>query len=153
VLGRLAGTLALSFLQTTFFLLVSLLFGARYPGGVPGALVTLVLAAITACAMGGVSSAIAIRTGSLSLLQSLFPFMFVMLFTAPAFFPQELLTPLLRDISVYNPLTYVVEGVRALLGGTDQLGSPAIGFAAAIGLLIVTTMLATLALQERLRRL
>jgi ABC-2 type transport system permease protein len=153
VLGRLAGTLALSFLQTTFFLLVSLLFGARYPGGVPGALVTLVLAAITACAMGGVSSAIAIRTGSLSLLQSLFPFMFVMLFTAPAFFPQELLTPLLRDISVYNPLTYVVEGVRALLGGTDQLGSPAIGFAAAIGMAVVTVALATVALKERLRRL
>jgi ABC-2 type transport system permease protein len=153
VLGRLAGTLVLSLMQTTFFLLVSLLFGASYPGGIDGVLATLVLAAITAGAMGGVSAAIALRTGSLSLLQSLFPFMFVLLFTAPAFFPQELLTPLLRDISVYNPLTYIVEGVRALLGGTDELGSPAIGFAAAIGLLIATTLLATLALKERLRRL
>jgi ABC-2 type transport system permease protein len=153
VLGRLAGTLVLSLLQTTFFLLVSLLFGAGYPGGVPGVLGTLVLAAITAVAMGAVSSAIALRTGSLSLLQSLFPFMFVMLFTAPAFFPQELLTPLLRDISVYNPLTYVVEGVRALLGGTDELGSPAIGFAAAIGLAIAATLLATGALEQRLRKL
>ena len=153
VLGRLAGTLALSLLQTTFFLLVSLLFGASYPGGVPGALATLVLAAITAVAMGGVSSAIALRTGSLSLLQSLFPFMFVMLFTAPAFFPQEFLTPVLQEASVYNPLTYVVEGVRALLGGTDELGSPAIGFAAAIGLAIATVALATGALKQRLRRL
>jgi ABC-2 type transport system permease protein len=153
VLGRLAGTLVLSLLQTTFFLLVSLLFGASYPGGVPGALATLALAAITAAAMGGVSAAIAIRTGSLSLLQSLFPFMFVLLFTAPAFFPQELLTPLLRDISVYNPLTYIVEGVRALLGDTDELGSPAIGFLAAIGLALATTVLATLALKQRLRRL
>jgi ABC-2 type transport system permease protein len=153
VLGRLTGTLALSLLQTTFFLLVSLLFGASYPGGLPGALATLVLAAITAGAMGGVSSAIALRTGSLSLLQSLFPFMFVLLFTAPAFFPQELLTPLLHDISAYNPLTYVVEGVRALLGGTDELGSPAVGFAAAIGLAITTTLLATAALRQRLRKL
>jgi hypothetical protein len=40
-----------------------------------------------------------------------------------------------------------------MLGGTDELGSPAIGFAAAIGLLIATTLLATLALKERLRRL
>lgn len=153
VLGRLAGTLALSLLQTTFFLLVSLLFGAGYPGGLDGVLATLALAAITACAMGAVSAAIAIRTGSLSLLQSLFPFMFVLLFTAPAFFPQGLLTPLLRDISVYNPLTYVVEGVRALLGGTDQLGSPAIGFASALGMAIVATALATIALKDRLRRL
>lgn len=153
VLGRLAGTVALSVLQTTFFLLVSLLFGASYPGGIPGALVTIVLAAITACAMGGMSAAIALRTGSLSLLQSLFPFMFVLLFTAPAFFPQELLTPLLRDLSVYNPLTYVVEGVRALLGDTDELGSPAIGFASAIGMAVFTTALATAALKQRLRRL
>jgi ABC-2 type transport system permease protein len=153
VLGRLAGTVVLSLMQTTFFLLVSLLFGASYPGGIDGVFATLVLAAITAGAMGGVSAAIALRTGSLSLLQSLFPFMFVLLFTAPAFFPQELLTPLLRDISVYNPLTYIVEGVRALLGGTDQLGSPAIGFGAAIGLALATTALATVALKERLRRL
>jgi ABC-2 type transport system permease protein len=153
VLGRLAGTLALSLLQTTFFLLVSLLFGASFPGGVPGALGTLVLAAVTAVAMGGVSSAIALRTGSLSLLQSLFPLMFVMLFTAPAFFPQDLLTPVLQEASVYNPLTYVVEGVRALLGGDSDLGSPAAGFAAAIGLAIATVAVATAALKQRLRRL
>jgi ABC-2 type transport system permease protein len=153
VLGRLAGTLALSVLQTTFFLLVSLLFGAAYPGGVPGALGAIVLASISAVAMGGVSAAIALRTGSLSLLQSLFPFMFVMLFTAPAFFPQDLLTPVLQDISVYNPLSYVVEGVRGLLGGDSDLGDPRAGFAAAIGLAIATISLATLALKERLRRL
>jgi ABC-2 type transport system permease protein len=153
VLGRLAGTLALSLLQTTFFLLVSLLFGASFPGGVPGALGTLVLAAVTAVGMGGVSSAIALRTGSLSLLQSLFPLMFVMLFTAPAFFPQDLLTPVLQEASVYNPLTYVVEGVRALLGGDSDLGSPAAGFAAAIGLAIATVAVATAALKQRLRRL
>jgi ABC-2 type transport system permease protein len=153
VLGRLAGTLALSLLQTTFFLVVSLLFGASYPGGVPGALGTLVLAAVTAVAMGGVSAAIALRTGSLSLLQSLFPFMFVMLFTAPAFFPQDLLTPVLQDASVYNPLTYIVEGVRGLLGGDSDLGSPPAGFATALALAIATTVLATAALKQRLRRL
>lgn len=153
VLGRLAGTLALSLLQTTFFILVALLFGASFPGGVLGALGTIGLAAVTAVAMGGASAAIALRTGSLSLLQSLFPFMFVMLFTAPAFFPQELLTPVLRDISVYNPLTYVVEGVRGLLGGDSSLGDPWAGLAAAVGLAVVTVTLATVALKERLKRL
>jgi ABC-2 type transport system permease protein len=153
VVGRLFGTFALSLLQTTFFLLVALLFGAGYPGGVGGAVGTVALASIAAVAMGGVSSAIALRTGSLSLLQSLFPFMFVMLFTAPAFFPQDLLTPVLSDISVYNPLTYVVEGVRGLLAGDSDLGDPLAGFAAAIGMAVATTVLATLALKQRLRRL
>jgi ABC-2 type transport system permease protein len=103
--------------------------------------------------MGGIASAIALRTGSLSLLQSLFPFMFVLLFTAPAFFPQELLTPALQDISRINPLTYVVNGIRALLEGDRSLGSPWAGLAAACGLAVSMTALATFALKERLRTL
>jgi ABC-2 type transport system permease protein len=151
VIGRLFGTFALSLLQTTFFLLVALLFGAAYPGGVVGVVGTVALASIAAVAMGGVSSAIALRTGSLSLLQSLFPFMFVMLFTAPAFFPQDLLVPVLRDVSVYNPLTYVVEAIRALLGGDPSLGDPWLGLLAAVGMAVATTALAVFALRERLR--
>jgi ABC-2 type transport system permease protein len=152
VLGRLYGTLVLALVQSTWFLLVALAFGARYPGGVPGAVGTIGLAGITAVGIGGVAAAIALRTGSLSLLQSLFPFMFVLLFTAPAFFPQDLLTPVLRDASVYNPLTYVVEGVRGLLAGDSALGDPWLGLAAACSLAVATTALATLALKERLRR-
>src|SRR5215212_8138940 len=74
VVGRQAGTLALSVLQSSFFLAVAFAFGARYPGGIGAVLVTVVLAAITAVGIGGLVSAIAIRTGSLSLLQSIFPF-------------------------------------------------------------------------------
>ena len=62
-----------------------------------------------------IASAIAIRTGSLSLMQSVFPFVFVLLFTAPAFFPRELLAPALEQFAAYNPLTYVVEAVRGML--------------------------------------
>jgi ABC-2 type transport system permease protein len=152
VLGRLWGTFVLALLQSSFFLLVALAFGANYPGGVAGAVATVALAAITAVGMGGISSAIALRTGSLSLLQSLFPFMFVLLFTAPAFFPRELLAPVLEDVSVFNPLTYVVEGVRGLLAGDADLGDPGTGYAAAVGLAVATTGLATVALKERLRR-
>jgi ABC-2 type transport system permease protein len=153
VLGRLFGTFVLALLQSALFLLVALLFGARYPGGAPAVIATIGLAGITAVGMGGITAAIALRTGSLSLLQSLFPFMFVMLFTSPAFFPQQLLAPVLHDISVYNPLTYVVEGVRALLNDDTALGSPWHGLVAACGLALATTGLSTLALKERLRRL
>ena len=152
ILGRLFGTLVLALAQSTFFLLVALAFGARYPGGVLGAAGTVGLAGITAVGVGGVAAAIALRTGSLSLLQSLFPFMFVLLFTSPAFFPQRLLTPVLREASEYNPLTYVVEGVRALLAGDSALGDPWLGLLAACALSAATTALATLALKERLRR-
>jgi ABC-2 type transport system permease protein len=153
VLGRLAGTVGLSLLQSTFFLVVAWIFGARFEGGIGAALAAIGLAAITAVALGGLASAIAIRTGSLSLLQSIFPFVFVLLFTAPAFFPRDLLAPALHDVAAYNPLTYVVEAVRGLLTGDDAIGDPWEGLAAAAGMAIAATGLATLALRERLRTL
>jgi ABC-2 type transport system permease protein len=151
VIGRLAGTLGLSLLQTTFFLVVAFLFGARYPGGPGAVLATIALTAVTAVGIGGIAAAIALRTGSLSLLQSIFPFMFVLLFTAPAFFPRDLLTPALHDAAGYNPLTYVVEAIRGLLAGDPSLGDPWAGVAAAVLLACATTSLSTLALARRLR--
>lgn len=152
VLGRLAGTLGLGALQSSLFLVVALPFGARYAGGVPGALIAVGLAALTAVGIGGIAAAIAIRTGSMALMQSIFPFLFVLLFTAPAFFPRDLLTPVLRDAAVYNPLTYIVEGVRNVLTEAPG-GDPLAALAAAVGLCVATTALATFALRERLRTL
>jgi len=153
VIGRQAGTLGLSVLQSAFFIAVASLFGARYPGGIAAVLAAIVLAAITAVGIGGLASAIAIRTGSLSLLQSIFPFVFVLLFTAPAFFPRDLLSPALRDIADYNPLTYVVEAMRGLLQDDAALGDPLEGLAAAVLLAVAATALATFALKDRLRTL
>ena len=152
VLGRQAGTLVLSVLQSSFFLAVAFAFGARYPGGVPAILGAIGIAAITAVGLGGIAAAIALRTGSVALMQSIFPFVFVLLFTAPAFFPRELLTPALRDVSQYNPLTTIVEAVRGMLTDTG-IGDPLTGFLAAVGLAVATTALATFALRERLRTL
>ena len=151
VLGRLAGTLGLSVLQSVFFLVVALVFGAEYPGGADALALTVLLAAITAVGIGGIAAAIAIRTGSLSLLQSIFPFVFVLLFTAPAFFPRELLTPVLRDVAEYNPLTYIVEAARGALAGDAVIGDPWSGLLAATGLALFAVALATFALKERLR--
>ena len=150
VLGRLLGTVGLGLIQTVFFLVVAFAFGARYPGGAVGVLATLVLAPLTAAGLGGIACAIALRTGSLSLLQSIFPLVFVLLFAAPAFFPRELLTPTLHDIAVLNPLTYVVEAVRGLL--LDHPGHAWQGFLAAVAMAVATLALAVFALAERLRR-
>ena len=153
VLGRLCGTVGLALLQTTFFLAVALVFGARYPGGPLAVTATVGLTALTAVGIGGIAAAIALRTGSLSLLQGIFPLVFVLLFTAPAFFPRELLAPALQDLAAFNPLTYVVEAVRGLLTGQPAMGDPWLGAAAALGLAVTTTALATVALAERLRTL
>lgn len=150
-LGRLAGTVALVLVQSTFFILVALAVGARFDGGVAGVAMAVVLAAGAGLATGGAGVAIALRTGSISLLQSLFPFMFLLLFCAPAFFPRELLSPALRAVSTYNPLTYIVEGIRAALTGAPGLDAELKGLLAAVVASIVTVALCSVALAGRMR--
>ena len=92
VLGRLAGTLGLAVAAGDVLPARRARSSARAtPAASAASLAAIGLAALTAVGIGGIAAAIALRTGSLSLLQSIFPFVFVLLFTAPAFFPRELL--------------------------------------------------------------
>ena len=149
VAGRVLGTMGIGVFQAILFLCVALAFGADFTGGIPGVLEVIVLASLSAGAAAGLGAAIALRTGSLSLLQNLFPFVFVLLFTAPAFQPQDYVSPALQTISVYNPLTYVIEGMRAALFDSPALGNIPEGFLAAIGLLVAMFALAVWAMRAR----
>ena len=81
----------------------------------------------------------------------LFPIVFVLLFTAPAFFPRDLLNGTMRSIAQYNPLTYIVEAIRAALHDNAALGSPLNGVIAATALLAGATAIAVWAMRARLR--
>ena len=151
VLGRVTASAALGVVQGAVFLGVAWLFGATYQGGIAGVAFAILLGALMAGGMAGLAAAIALRTGSLSLLQNLFPIVFVLLFTAPAFFPRDLLNPTMRTISQYNPLTYVVEAIRAALHDNPALGDPLTGLLAATGVLVGATAIAVLAMRSRMR--
>ena len=51
-------------------------------------------------------------TGSASVVQGLFPLIFVILFLSSAFFPVNLLLEPAGSIAEYNPLSFIVEGIR-----------------------------------------
>lgn len=151
VLGRLAGTAALGALSALWFLAIGLIFGAEIESGVPGALIAIALVTASALAMGGIGAAIALRTGTASVVQGLFPIIFVVLFLSTAFFPQELMIEPAKTIAAYNPLSLIVDGVRdpmiSGISGSDMLGATlAIAGIAALGLL-----LSARALRRRLR--
>jgi ABC-2 type transport system permease protein len=151
VLGRVTASAALSLVQTAVFLTFAVIFGAHFEGGIPGIALAFLLTAMTAGALAALAASIALRTGSLSLLQNLFPIVFVLLFTAPAFFPRDLLDPTLEAIAQVNPLTYIVEAIRAGLHGTSELGDPLAGFLSAAALLAFSTALAVWAMRARMR--
>ena len=150
VLGRLAGTAALGLFGSLWFLTIGLVFGAEIAGGVPGALVAISLAIAAALAIGGIGASVALRTGNASIVQGLFPLVFVVLFLSTAFFPLELMIEPAKTIAAYNPLSFVVEGIRepivSGLNGTDVLDAAL----AIIGIGLIS-FLSARALRHRLR--
>ena len=151
VLGRLAGTAALGLFAALWFLAIGLVFGAHIEGGIAGALLAMALITASALAVGGIGAAIALRTGSASVVQGLFPLVLVVLFLSSAFFPQNLMIEPARTIAEYNPLSFIVEGVRQpIISGIDASDTLA-AVAAIAGIVLLGLLLSAGALRHRLR--
>ena len=150
-LGRLAGVAALGAATGVWFVAVGLVFGASFDAGLPGILVMIALAALAAMAFGGISAAIALYTGTASVVQGLFPLIFVILFLSSAFFPANLLLEPAASVADYNPLSYIAEGIRdpVISGLTLESVAKALGALALVG--AISTALSALALRHRLR--
>jgi ABC-2 type transport system permease protein len=151
VLGRLAGTAALGLFASLWFLAIGLVFGAEIESGVPGALIAIAFVTASAMAVGGIGAAIALRTGSASVVQGLFPLVLVVLFLSSAFFPNELMIQPAKAIAEYNPLSFIVEGVRGpIISGIDasELLDAVLAIA---GIVVLGLVLSARALRHRLR--
>ena len=151
MLGRLAGTAALGLLSALWFLAIGLVFGAEIHSGFTGALIAVVLVTATSMAVGGIGAAIALRTGSASVVQGLFPLVLVVLFLSSAFFPLDLMIQPAKAIAEYNPFSFIVEGVRnpiiSGIEGTDLLHA----MLAIAGIFVLGPVLSVRALDHRLR--
>jgi ABC-type multidrug transport system permease subunit len=151
VLGRLAGVGVLGALTTVWFLLIGLIFGARIEEGLLGALTMIVLVALAAVAFGTLGAALALRTGSASVVQGTFPLVFVIVFLSTAFFPADLLLQPAQTIAAYNPLSFVVDAVRDPVISTFSGHELLLGLLAAAGIGAVGLILSSLALRRRIR--
>jgi ABC-2 type transport system permease protein len=151
VLGRLAGTAALGAFSAVFYVVVGLIFGAQIEEGVIGVALMIVFVTLASVAFGGIGAAIALRTGTASVVQGLFPLVFVILFLSSAFFPYTLMLEPSATIAEYNPVSFIVEGVRdpviSTLTGEDAWKA----FASIIGIGGASLGLSALALRHRLR--
>jgi ABC-2 type transport system permease protein len=151
VLGRLAGTAALGLFAAVWFLAIGLIFGAELHSGVAAALIAIVLVTATAMAVGGIGAAIALRTGSASVVQGLFPLVLVVLFVSSSFFPNELMIQPAKAIAEYNPLSFVVEGIRDPIISSVDAGTELEAVLAVLGIAALSLVLSSRALRHRLR--
>jgi ABC-2 type transport system permease protein len=151
VLGRLAGTAVLGALAAVWFLAIGLIFGAPIETGVAGALWAVFLVTIYAVALGGVGAAIALRTGSSSIVQGLFPLVFIVLFLSSAFVPQDLMVEPAKTIAEYNPLSFMVDGLRDPLISGFSASEILDALLAVAAIAAFTLLLSARALRHRLR--
>jgi ABC-2 type transport system permease protein len=152
IAGRLAATLAMGLGVGIWFLAGGLIFGAQIEGGVLGALMILVLVCLAAASFAALASALAIGAGKASVVQGIFPLVFVILFLSTAFFPEGLLLEPARTIARLNPLSLIADGLRGPIIGDVHIADlgKALGGIAIVG--AVGLALSTWSLRRRERR-
>ncbi len=152
VLGRLAGTTVLGAITALWFIAIGLIFGASIEEGVLGAVWIVALVAATALAFGSIGAAIALRSGSASVVQGLFPLVFVILFLSSAFFPANLMLEPAASVAEYNPLSFIVEGLREPIIASFDGGEELLAAASVLCVMAFGLWMCALALKGRVRR-
>jgi ABC-2 type transport system permease protein len=151
--GQLGGALFMGVVSAVLYLLTGLLFGVAIASGVGGALVLLALAIMISFAFACFGTFVALRAGTGEAVQGFFPLFFVLLFLSSAFFPRNLIEQdWFRTVATYNPVSYMVEGIRSLVitGWDGQALAQAFGIAAIA--IVVFLALSARALRTRLLR-
>jgi ABC-2 type transport system permease protein len=150
LVGRLGGSVTLAIVQCGLFLSVAAIFGARVEGGAGGVLVLFVFAILLSVAVGGLGVVLALRTGSAEAVQGTFPLIFALLFFSSAFFPRETMTGWFRSVADWNPISHLVEGMRAQVIEGVAPGTTAIGLAIVSGLALAAVAASGPMLRRRL---
>jgi len=101
--------------QATVFVAVLTPFGVRVSAGIAGYLAIILGGLLISFAVGALMSGVALRTGSAEAVQGAFPLLFILLFLSSAFFPRETMSGVYRRIADVNPVSHMVEGLRALI--------------------------------------
>jgi ABC-2 type transport system permease protein len=153
VAGQLAGTLALGLFQATTYIAVGLVAGGSIQAGIPGALVLIALATLITLAFGSIGLIAGMRASTPENVQGLFPVIFVFLFMSSMALPRDLIqTDWFQTVTTYNPVSYMIEGIRSLLITGWDGEALALGFGCATAILVIALTVATASIKSRMVR-
>ena len=102
-------------LQASLIMLIGKIIGADPAVGTVGFLIVLSLAFIWGMGFAGYSVAAGVKSGSSQGAQAATFLFFPALFLAPTFTPRYALKGWLETAAAFNPTTYVLEGMRAIM--------------------------------------
>jgi ABC-2 type transport system permease protein len=153
LIGQLGGSFVVACIQSIVYLLVGIATGVGIASGVGGALVLLALSVLIAFGFASLGALLALRFGTGEAVQGIFPLLFVSVFLSSSSLPRNLIkVDWFREVATYNPVSYLIEGIRSLIikGWDGEALALAFGFAAL--LLAITLGLASRAMKSRLVR-
>jgi ABC-2 type transport system permease protein len=153
LLGQLSGVLTLGLIQAVAFVLVGVAAGADFETGAPGALVIVVLSLLISLAFGALGAFAALRSGSAEAVQGMFPLLFASLFLSSQMLPRDLIEhDWFQTVATYNPVSYMLEGIRALLISGWDWEALGLAFGLTVALAAATMTGASAALKTRMTR-
>jgi ABC-2 type transport system permease protein len=152
LLGHMAADVAVAAALTIPILLLGFALGVRFETGVLGVVVFIGFAAVWSLAFSGFGYAIALKTGNPAAVNSAFLLFVPFLVLTTSYVPRSQLSGWLDTVAAWNPVTYLLEGLRSLaLEGWhwEALAQAAIAIALVGGL---SMALCFAALRSRLRQ-
>lgn len=152
LLGLMVADFALVVVLCIPVIILGLILGVSFGTGPLGVLLFILIGALWGLAFTGFPYAIALKTANPGAVASSFILFFPFAFLTSSTVPLDNLTGWMRTIARFNPITYVLEGMRSLL--EDEWDWSDIGKAfLAIGILgAVSQFLALTALRGRIDR-
>jgi ABC-2 type transport system permease protein len=125
--------------------------GVRFQTGILGILASFGILILFAMGWSCISMISALRTQNARLVQSLFVVVFPFLYITTSQAPMELLPKGFQVVARLNPVTYVIEGVRALV--LYDWSRPEIfqGFIVSLAFFVVMSILALMSFQKALK--
>ena len=126
--------------------------GVRFETGPLGILAFLILAGSWGLVFTGFPYAIALKTGNPAAVNSSFILFFPFAFLTTSFVPRAALTGWLSTVATYNPVTYLLDGLRALVSSGWDAALLGKAILAVLGVGILSMSLALSALRGRVAR-
>lgn len=115
LLGLMAADFVLIIALSLPVILMGWITGVTFVTGIPGILAFILMAALWGIAFNGFPYAIALKTGSPSAVGASFILFFPFAFLTTAYVPAQALSGWLAAIAQFNPVTYVLAGLRSLI--------------------------------------
>jgi ABC-2 type transport system permease protein len=153
LIGHLGGVMVVSLVSALIYVVVGFAAGMDFEAGALGVPALLVLAMLVALAFAAIGAFVGLRSGSGETVQGFFPLFFVLLFLSSMSLPRPLIEQdWFRFIATYNPVSYLIEGIRSFIITGWDAEALALGFGIAAAVAVAAVAAASSALRTRLVR-